>query len=490
MQRSPDRRRTAGLAVALAAATLAAAPGCDDRQLVASRYVKRLLVSAGTGGVIEIGAEDSRELAGTRLVIAPDALAADTIVTVELRTRPVARSPAGPVVVFGPPGTALRREAQLTLPADGTATAGAERLMIEGEEEDGWRWILPGTETAAEASDGVVHSDIGRLATFQIGRRPIVPCFAFTFSEGGPPAAQSTSVLSPLPRRRSMIARATLVGALAASCALIGCQEPPESITERTDPVEQAQTGAECLETCGNEAQQALQRCRETGTAEAVCISRHRANLGACLQTCGAPCPPSPPAPPPVPPPPPPPGSPPPPVPPPPPPPGSPPPPVPPPPPPPVPPPPPPPPPGSPPPPVPPPPPPPQLTPCQMGCVVTYLETTQRCRTDAEPSVCRFRAEEARDACLQACSSTPLPPRPPAPPPPVPPAAPSPVPPAPPSPQLFPCETSCLMVYLESTERCRTESTEPSVCRFRADEAKDACFRVCHTPPPPPPPPP
>ena len=39
----------------LAAAALAAVPGCDDSQLVASRYVKRLLVSAGTGGIIESG---------------------------------------------------------------------------------------------------------------------------------------------------------------------------------------------------------------------------------------------------------------------------------------------------------------------------------------------------------------------------------------------------------------------------------------------------
>lgn len=39
MPRSPDRRRSSGLAVALAAATLAVAPGCDNRQLVASRAV-------------------------------------------------------------------------------------------------------------------------------------------------------------------------------------------------------------------------------------------------------------------------------------------------------------------------------------------------------------------------------------------------------------------------------------------------------------------
>ena len=119
----PDRRRKAGLAVVLAAAALAAVPGCDDSQLVASRYVKRLLVSAGTGGIIEIGADDSRELAGTRLVIPPNALAADTIITVELRTRPVSRSPAGPVVAFGPPGTELRGEARLFLRAEATITA-------------------------------------------------------------------------------------------------------------------------------------------------------------------------------------------------------------------------------------------------------------------------------------------------------------------------------------------------------------------------------
>ena len=301
----PNRRRTVGLAVALAAATLAAAPGCDDRELAGSRYVKRMLVSARAGGIIEIGAEDSRELAGTRLVIPPDALAANTIVTVELRARPVARSPAGPVVAFGPPGTELRREAQLALPAGAPATAVVERLIIEAEEEDGSRWTLPGPDAAVAAGDGFVHTGIRRLATFQIGRRSLVPCLSLPFSEGSLLAAQSMSVHSPLPRRRSMTARATLVGALAASCALIGCQEPPESITERTDPVEQAAAaaGAECLETCANEARQAFERCREAGTDQAACSSRHRANLGACLQTCGAPCPPTPPPVPPTPPP-------------------------------------------------------------------------------------------------------------------------------------------------------------------------------------------
>ena len=88
-----------------------------------------------------------------------------------------------------------------------------------------------------------------------------------------------------------MTARATLMGALAAGCALIGCQEPPESITEHTDPVEHVQVAVECLETCGNDAQQALKRCQEARTNEAVCVDRHRTNLAACQQTCNAPCP-------------------------------------------------------------------------------------------------------------------------------------------------------------------------------------------------------
>jgi hypothetical protein len=365
---SPDRRRTAGFAVALAA-SLAVASGCDDSQLAASRYVKRLLVSARTGGIIEIRAEDSRELAGTRLVIAPDALAADTIITVELRTRPLARSPAGPAVAFGPSGTELRREAQLVLPADATATAEPERLLIEAGDDDGWRWTLPGPDTTMGPGDGFVHTGILRLAAFQTGRRPLVLCRSVAFSEGGPPAAQFTSVHSPLPRRRSMTARATLVGALAAGCALIGCQEPSQSIAERTDPVEQAQAAGECLETCGNEAREALQRCRDARTDEAACISRHRSHLGACLQTCGAPCAPVPPAPPPA-------------------------------------------------------PAPPVVTPCHVRCVETHLESNRRCdEQGTDLAACRARAQEASDACLRACAA-----RPPVPPPPVPPAT----PPAPP----------------------------------------------------------
>lgn len=140
-----EHRRTATVAVVLAAATLVVAPGCDDNQLAASRYVKRMLVPARTGGIIVVGADDSPELAGTRLVIAPEALAADTVITVELRGRPVATSPAGPVVAFGPAGTELRQAARLSLPIDAAATTASNRLTIEAEEEDGNAGRCPGT---------------------------------------------------------------------------------------------------------------------------------------------------------------------------------------------------------------------------------------------------------------------------------------------------------------------------------------------------------
>ena len=44
-----------------------------------------------------------------------------------------------------------------------------------------------------------------------------------------------------------------------------------------------------------------------------------------------------------------------------------------------------------------------------MSCVVTLFESNRRCETEAEPSVCRFRAQETFDACLRACHAPPPP---------------------------------------------------------------------------------
>jgi hypothetical protein len=471
---SADRPPAAGVALALVAAALAAGPGCDDSRLAASRYVKRMHVLASTGGVIEITADESRELAGTRLIIGPGALAVDTTITVELRSRPVARSPAGPVVAFGPPGTELRSDARLALPADTTAAASGEPLILEAQDEDGQRWILSRRDMAVDVTGALGHVNVRRLAAFQIGRWPMAPCLAVVFSEGGRPVAQSRSVLSPppLPRRRAMISRATLVGALAASCALTGCQEPPDSPDQSADQLQAAHADPNCLPTCLQDARQAFQRCLEAGSDSAACSARHSATIDSCIGTCGAPCPPRSPVPPPPPTPP-----------------------------------------RFPPPPAPPvpaPPPPavPPLPPeCVRMCRDQALEEFDRCvAAGRDAAVCRDRQVEVDRACLRRCvPPAPVPPPPPVPPPappapappppvvvpPVPPPAPPivlppPVPPAPPPPSPE-CARMCRSQANQQLDDCTAAGRDANVCRTSAEETERACLQACRLPPPAPP---
>ena len=125
-------------------------------------------------------------------MIPPNALAADTIITVELRTRPVSRSPAGPVVAFGPAGTELRREARLSCAPrrQHRHAASEDHLTIEAEEQDGGRWTLPGPGTSVRPGR-FVHTDVQRLDTFQIGRRLVVACRPSLFLKVEPSVAQS-----------------------------------------------------------------------------------------------------------------------------------------------------------------------------------------------------------------------------------------------------------------------------------------------------------
>jgi hypothetical protein len=429
-----DPARARWLAPALAVAAAAAA--CQDYQSVGSRYLKRTFVSAVTGGVVEISAEESPELAGTQLYIAPRALAADTTITVEMGTTAIARHPAGPVVWFGPPGTALRSPGRLTLPS--SPDGAGQSQVLEAREEDGQRWSLP-----AGRPPGLVRAAISRLAAFQVGwEETLPPCIPIALSEARPPVVQFTGIPSTPARRPTMDTRIALASALFASCSVLACQQPPDekqieqsSAEARGFPAAPA-AGAACLERCQIDARQGFERCLDTNSDRGPCITRFTAQIGSCHSTCDVRCQPPPPAPPPPFPPPPPPFPPPP----------------------------------GPPPAFPPPPAPPPVIPPPPAPPPAFPPPP-----GPPPAI-------------------PPPPAPPPaiPPPPAPPPA-VPPPPAPPPGPRSPCEQACLDAADKEADSCVQAGGDRNTCETRAGEAELACLRRCPaTPPPvvPPPPPP
>src|SRR5438128_2243082 len=79
---------------------------CNPTQTVGSRYVKSQTISASQGGALTVDSSESPELAGTKLVIEPGALAIDTEITLELGDKPITQGndkSAGELALWGPP---------------------------------------------------------------------------------------------------------------------------------------------------------------------------------------------------------------------------------------------------------------------------------------------------------------------------------------------------------------------------------------------------
>jgi len=146
---------------------------------VASRYIKSALVSALEGGTIAVTAQESADLAGAQLAIPPNALAADTIITLELGSQPIAIAPdepSGPVAQWGPAGTSFSRPAEITLPyllganqyVDdlGVIQTGAQAMVIadpvldvhESSHQASFRvWVLSEYQPVVQACPSTIH---------------------------------------------------------------------------------------------------------------------------------------------------------------------------------------------------------------------------------------------------------------------------------------------------------------------------------------------
>lgn len=155
---------------AVAAVVLCTGVACGPTQ-VGSRYVKSQQVSASQGAVVTVSASDSTQLAGTKLEIPGDALAADTTITVEVGLEPLVATElvAGPVAVWGPAGTLFSKPARMTLPLQGLEPE--DELSIFVREADGRVFEIPAENVVIDAAAGTVAFDIHGFTRFQPQRR-------------------------------------------------------------------------------------------------------------------------------------------------------------------------------------------------------------------------------------------------------------------------------------------------------------------------------
>jgi hypothetical protein len=168
--------------------TLTAAAACQDHEVVGARAVKTVSVLAASGAYIVVTPKDGAELAaldGVALRIPAGALPGDLVVTIERGGQDIAMGPsgpAGPVVIIGPPGTALSATAQLTLPT--YPHEGPEGLVVEALDVGGRRSTVAG---AAPAGAGRISASIDSFAVYQAAR----PRGSAAPDAGGTPARAS-----------------------------------------------------------------------------------------------------------------------------------------------------------------------------------------------------------------------------------------------------------------------------------------------------------
>lgn len=156
-----------GLLVVFTTATL----GCSgevhqDESDAASVQVKTQEVSAATGTVFAVSDGENAELAGARLVIPPNSLAADTTITLSFVDDSIADAgdvSAGPAALFEPKGIRFTKGASLTLPYALGAEQSAGELFLTVLEDDGSRQSLRVLSTG----DGFATATISGFTRFQ-----------------------------------------------------------------------------------------------------------------------------------------------------------------------------------------------------------------------------------------------------------------------------------------------------------------------------------
>lgn len=154
--------------VGLLAAFALAACGPD---YVGSRYVKSKDVSATQDAVLSVDANDSRDLAGTRLAIPAGAVTDAITVSLELGLNSILghELTAGPAAIFNPSNLVFSKDVTLTLPVANLGTD--DELGIVATTNLGETFEYDSNQLTLNADRTLVTFKIRRLGTFQPRRR-------------------------------------------------------------------------------------------------------------------------------------------------------------------------------------------------------------------------------------------------------------------------------------------------------------------------------
>ncbi len=151
---------------------------------VASVYIKTAVVGSA-GGTLEIFADDSAELEGTKIVIPPLALSENTKITVTLGRgnipEPDEASVIGPTIELGPSGVIFNIPVTITLKPSSLPAQALTRVYTR--EGDGTLGVLLPGDIVYDKNNETIAFETTRLAEFQAGRT-MYGCDDVVCSEG------------------------------------------------------------------------------------------------------------------------------------------------------------------------------------------------------------------------------------------------------------------------------------------------------------------
>jgi hypothetical protein len=157
-------------------------------ELVASKFVKSQLVVAAQGGTITVTRGDSPALAGTQIVIPPNALVRDTRITIglaEVSIAPVGVRSAGPAADLGPSGTLFKVPATVSLPFSLPTGATTDQLVVSALEASGARYRIAHADL--QSAGGLVSFAVSAFTVFE------ADVVAPPQGDGGPACSQDNA---------------------------------------------------------------------------------------------------------------------------------------------------------------------------------------------------------------------------------------------------------------------------------------------------------
>jgi hypothetical protein len=150
--------------------------GCSSTQ-GASTVVKSGAISATQGGTLTVTAQDSASLAGTTVVIPPNALPQDTIITIgkgPATLAPAGTTSVGPVVALGPSGIVFNSQAAVTLPYAASRVTAPASLFVMAMEANGTTHRIENANLQISSVGGTLSFQVLGFTDFEV--ETVDPC--------------------------------------------------------------------------------------------------------------------------------------------------------------------------------------------------------------------------------------------------------------------------------------------------------------------------